>query len=146
MKKINLSLLLLVWALFSSAQTNSRPYWITQLPSTGNNSNYYYRVTQGDGVDYDKAYAKAFARAILESSWKLGVEVSKTNDLQSIEKGITENVKVADMRMKLPMNKVCEYTEKLEERRGVRVFMLWQVAKYGNVLPNFEEFTKCDKP
>lgn len=146
MKKITLSLLLLVWALVSSAQTNSRPYWINQLPSVSSSGQYYYRVTQGDGVDYDKAYAKAFARAILESSWKLGVEVSKTNDLQSIENGITENVKVADMRMKLPMNKVCEYTEKLEERRGVRVFMLWQVAKYGNVLPNFEEFTKCDKP
>lgn len=146
MKKALIFSFLLAWALGFSAQASNRPYWITQLPSTSKNSNYYYRVTQGDGIDYDKAYAKAFARAILESSWKLGVEVSKTNDLQTIENDISENVKVADMRMKLPMNKVCEYTEKLEEKRGVRVFMLWQVANYGNVLPNFDEFTKCEQP
>lgn len=144
MKRISIFLLSLVWALVVSAQTNGRPYWIKNLPSAKENSKYYYRVTQGDGRDYDKAYAKAFARAILESSWKLGVEVNTTDDLATIEKGITDNVKVVDSRMTLPINKVCEYTEKLTETRGVRVFILWQVAKYGNVLPNFDEFTKCE--
>lgn len=134
----------LVWALVINAQTNGRPYWITNLPSAKENSKYYYRVTQGDGRDYDKAYAKAFARAIMESSWKLGVEVNTTDDLATIEKGITNNVKVIDSHMTLPMNKVCEYIETLTETRGVRVFILWQVANYGNVLPNFDEFTKCE--
>lgn len=144
MKKIAIFFFLLVWVVEITAQTNGRPYWIKNLPSTKENSKYYYRVTQGDGRDYDKAYAKAFARAILESSWKLGVEVNTTDDLATIEKGITDNVKVVDSRMTLPINKVCEYTEKLTETRGVRVFILWQVAKYGNILPNFDEFTKCE--
>lgn len=143
MKQIFVLLTLLVWALDCSAQTNNYPYWITDLPQTPFGSNYYYRVTQGDGADYDQAYAKAFARAIMESSWKLGLEVHTSDDLQTIEKGVTDNIKVASSRMILPLNKVCEHTEKLLEQRGVRVFILWQVAKYGNVTPNFEEFTKC---
>lgn len=144
MKQSILTTILLVWALIISAQTNGRPYWITNLPSTKENSKYYYRVTQGEGLDYDKAYAKAFARAIMESSWKLGLEVNTTDDLATIEKGVTDNVKVVDSHMTLPMNKVCEYTEKQTESRGIRVFILWQVANYGNVLPNFDEFTKCE--
>lgn len=144
MKKSVLSAILLVWALVISAQTNGRPYWIANIPLAKDNSKYYYRVTQGDGQDYDRAYAKAFARAILESSWKLGLEVNTADDLTTIEKGVTENVKVVDSHMTLPMNKVCEYTENLKETRGVRVFILWQVAKYGNILPSFDEFTKCE--
>ena len=144
MEKVLVSLSLLVWALTISAQTNNRPYWITKLPSAPEGSKYYYRVTQGDEQDYDKAYAKAFARAIMESSWKLGLEVKTSDDLQTIEQGVSNNVKVADSHMTLPLNKVCEYTEKISERRGVRVYILWQVAKYGNVLPNFDEFTKCE--
>lgn len=144
MKKVYIISILLVWALTIGAQTNSRPYWITQIPSAQVGSKYYYRVTQGEGIDFDKAYAKAFARAIMESSWKLGLEVNTTDDIQTIEQGIMNNIKVASSQMTLPLNKVCEYTEKLVETRGVRVYILWQVASYGNVLPNFDEFTKCE--
>lgn len=144
MKRVLFLLPLLVWALCLNAQTERRPYWIANMPSARESSKYYYRVTQGDGLDYDKAYAKAFARAIMESSWKLGLEVNTSDDLQTIEQGVTENVKVASSHMTLPLNKVCEYTEKLVETRGVRVFILWQVAKYGNRDPQFDEFTKCE--
>ena len=144
MKRLIILLPLLVWALLGNAQTEKRPYWIGNLPSAKENSKYYYRVTQGDGLDYDKAYAKAFARAIMESSWKLGVEANTTDDLQTIEQGVADNIKVGSSHMILPMNKVCEYTEKLYDTRGVRVFILWQVAKYGNRDPQFDEFTKCE--
>ncbi len=144
MNKILFTLSLLVWALAINAQTNNRPYWISNLPSAPEKSMYYYRVTQGEEMDYDKAYAKAFARAIMESSWKLGLEVNTSDDLQTIENGVHNNIKIADSKMTLPLNKVCEYTERRTETRGVRVYILWQVAKYGNVLPNFDEFTKCE--
>ena len=144
MKKIILLLSLMVWVLNINAQTEKRPYWIANIPTAKENSKYYYRVTQGEGLDYDKAYAKAFARAIMESSWKLGLEVNTTDDLETIEKGVTENIKVASSRMTLPMNKVCEHTEKLYETRGVRVYILWQVAKYANRDPQFDEFTICE--
>ena len=105
---------------------------------------YYYRVTHGEGFDYGKAYANAFAKAILESSWKLGVAVNTTDDLQTIEKNITYNISVESSSMVLPLNKVCEYIEPMLEKRGIRIYILWQVAKYGNRDPRFEEFTKCE--
>lgn len=144
MKNILLLLPLFALVVSGSAQSEQRPYWIGNIPTVQDNSYYYYRVTQGEGLDYDKAYAKAFARAIMESSWKLGLEVNTSDDLQTIEKGVADNIKIASSHMTLPMNKVCEYTEKLVETRGVRVFILWQVAKYGNRDPKFDEFTKCE--
>ena len=144
MKKILLLLPLFVLVVSGNAQPERHPYWIGNMPAAPDNSYYYYRVTQGDGLDYDKAYAKAFARAIMESSWKLGLEVNTSDDLQTIEQGVADNIKIASSHMTLPMNKVCEYTEKLVETRGVRVFILWQVAKYGNRDPKFDEFTKCE--
>ena len=77
MNKIQLLILALCWALSCSAQqaAGSWPYWIQNRPQTDSKCMYYYRVTQGEGANYDKAYANAFAKAILESSWKLGVEV-----------------------------------------------------------------------
>ena len=144
MRKILFFIPLILWGVCCAAQYERRPYWIGNMPAAKENSKYYYRVTQGDGVDYDKAYAKAFARAIMESSWKLGLEVNTADDLQTIEQGVTENIKVSSSRMTLPLNKVCEHTEKLVDTRGVRVFILWQVAKYGNRDPQFDEFTKCE--
>lgn len=146
MNKIQLLILALCWALFCSAQqaAGSRPYWIQNRPQTESKCMYYYRVTQGEGTNYDKAYANAFAKAILESSWKLGVEVNTSDDLQTIEQGITNNISVESSRMTLPLNKVCEYIEPTSGKMGIRIYILWQVAKYGNRVPNFDEFTKCE--
>lgn len=145
LKKI-LLIFVMGWTLICNAQpvASKRPYWILNRPQTENGCMYYYRVTQGEGATYDKAYANAFAKAILESSWKLGVGVSTTDDLQTIEKGIYENISVGESNMVLPLNKVCEYTESLSGKMGLRIFILWQVAKYGNRMPNFDEFTKCE--
>lgn len=143
---LTLTFLMLCWVLLCSTQqaSDSRPYWIQNRPQTDSNCMYYYRVTQGEGATYDKAYANAFAKAILESSWKLGVEVNTTDDLQTIEQGITNNISVEASHMVLPLNKVCEYTEPLSGKMGLRIYILWQVAKYGNRVPNFEEFTNCE--
>lgn len=132
------------WAFMLNAQPLNRPYWINNRPSVDSACMYYYRVTKGEGDTYDQAYATAFARAIMESSWKLGLDVNTTDDLKTIENGINENISVNSSHMSLPLNKVCEYTESLSGRMGFRVYILWQVAKYGNRNPNFEEFTKCE--
>lgn len=141
-----LLILAICWALFGSAQqvAGARPYWLQNRPQTDSKCMYYYRVTQGEGADYDKAYANAFAKAILESSWKLGVEVNTSDDLKTLEKGVTDNISVESSRMVLPLNKVCEYIEPTSGKMGTRIYILWQVAKYGNRAPNFEEFTKCE--
>lgn len=141
-----LTVLMLCCALLCSAQqaAGNRPYWVQNRPQTDNKSMYYYRVTQGEGANYDKAYANAFAKAILESSWKLGIEVNTSDDLQTIEKGVVDNISVESSRMVLPLNKVCEYIEPTSGKMGTRIYILWQVAKYGNRAPNFDEFTKCE--
>lgn len=143
MKKILLLVLFSSCALFCSAQLEKMPYWIHTRPQADDNAKYYFRVTSGEGDNYDRAYANAFAKAILESSWKLGVDVNTQDDLQTIEARINDNIKVSKAQMNLQINKVCEYSERLSGRMGIRVYILWQVAKYGNVNPNFEEFTKC---
>ncbi len=144
MKRTIIFLFTIGWVLLCNAQSIvGKPYWIQNRPQTDSKCMYYYRVTQGDGATYDKAYANAFAKAILESSWKLGVEVNTTDDLQTIEQGITNNISVGESHMVLPLNKVCEYIEP-QSGRNVRIFILWQVAKYGNRTPNFDEFTKCE--
>ncbi len=81
--------------------------------------------------------------AIMESSWKLGVAVDKKNDVESLEKDITSNINVGDMTMRLPLNKVCEYQEKVSGSMNIRLYVLWQVASYGNVPPQFEPYNDC---
>lgn len=144
MKKLVIFVILSGWGMALHAQSGNFPSWINNRPITDATCSYYYRVTQGEGVDYDKAYAKAFARAILESSWKLGIEVKTSDDLQTIENGVSDNINVVSSKMTLPLNKVCEYVENSITKRGVRIYILWQVAKYGNRAPNFDEFTKCE--
>lgn len=142
MKKSILFLFALVWAALSVAQTSERPSWLMVMPHPENNT-YYYRVTHAEGSTYEKAYARAFAMAIMESSWKLGAVVDKKNDVETLEKSITDNINVGDMTMRLPLNKVCEYQEKVSGTMNVRLYILWQVASAGNVTPRFEEYNDC---
>ena len=81
--------------------------------------------------------------AILESSWKLGVTVDPTSSAQTIEQSITSSINIQNDVLVLPLNKVCEYETKTGNR--TTLYILWQVARYGNVEPKFEDFTECDK-
>lgn len=143
MRKSFFLTLLISWALVSNAQLDTTPSWITQRP-TPSNDTYYYRVTRGEGANYDKAYANAFAKAILESSWKLGVEVkSSVDDINTLENGIYDNITMGEKQMNIPMNKVCEYVQGLGTKSGVQIYILWQIASYGNVKPEFDDFNNC---
>lgn len=124
-----------VWAI-------GMPQWVKQLPMAGNDT-YYYRVTKAEGKNYEEAYIKAFSMAILESQWKLGVKVRKTDNEQTIEQTITSDLNLQNSNMNLPLNKVCEY-EIPSSAGGVCLYILWQVAKYGNVKVEFENYSKCD--
>ena len=131
------------WAFAMNAQLTGIPSWVKTRPSPSNET-FYYRVTMGEGTNYDKAYANAFAKAILESSWKLGVEVKSSDDIKTLENGIYENLTLDEKQMNIPMNKVCEYVEPLMGKTGVQIYILWQVASYGNVKPIFDDFNNCE--
>ena len=144
MKKPLVLLLFLIIGIGTlTAQSGGRPSWVTHLPEAGNSS-YYYRVTVAEARTHEKAYAKAFAMAILESSWKLGVTVDTRNDLQVVEQGILDDISVQDNQMVLPLNKVCEYEERLNSSMNVRLYVLWQVASDGNRKPEFEPYINCN--
>ncbi|MBQ9638957.1 MAG: hypothetical protein IJV22_05320 [Bacteroidales bacterium] len=124
------------------AQDSERPSWLLTTPTPGN-STYYYRVTHAEAPTYEKAYAKAFAMAIMESSWKLGVVVDKKDDVAALERGITASINTSDMQMRLPLNKVCEWRERSRTSAGTHLYVLWQVAVAGNIKPEFEPFSDC---
>lgn len=120
------------------------PVWLKHLPKP-NNDTYYYRVTKAEGQTYEEAYTKAFSMAILESQWKIGVKVNKSDNLQTIEETITSDLNLQSSNMILPLNKVCEY-EKASPNiaNGVVLYILWQVARYGNVKTEFEDYSDCE--
>lgn len=144
MRKLLLIIITLVCALSSGAQTNtSRPYWLTRLPKAPKNAMYYYRVTTAEARTYDQAYAKAFATAIQESRWKLGVAVDINTSEEEQAQDIINNINVQPSQVRLQLNKVCEHIENSTINMNVRVSILWQVARYGNVDPQFDDFTDC---
>ncbi len=144
--KLFLFVALLCTLLLVNAQPGRMmPYWVTQLPNANANKHYYYRVTMGEASTYDKAYASAFAKAIMEAKWKLGVNVRFSDDVKALENTITEGVNVNQESVNIPMNKVCDYWEINHTPKGdlIRLYVLWQVAQDGITPPNFEDFTKC---
>lgn len=130
------------WALEANAQA---PYWVKRLP-VPKSGNFYYRVTIAEGRNYKDAYAEAFAMAVYESYSKLsGIAVSIGSDQQSIKDGVVEAIStIEDGQMRLPINKVCEYEERVVTSNKVRLYVLWQVANNALDEPQFENFNKCE--
>lgn len=145
MKRLVFLLMTMVWAFNLSAQTivPNRPSWITHLPVAKKKAGYYYRVTTAEARTYQQAYSKAFATAILESAWKMGVAVDVNSNAEAIQQNISESINVDNRQMRIPLNKVCEFVEETASM-DIRIFVLWQVAKSGNVDPQFDDFCNCN--
>ena len=145
-----LILFLCVWAGLSVAvyaqADREMPQWVTNLPSANPQKHYYYRVTMGEGVTYDKAYANAFAKAIMEAKWKLGVHVNVSDDIAALEGQVTSAIDVQEQNMSIPINKVCDWWEEYYQsstKKHIRLYVLWQVADDGRFEPRFEDYTNC---
>lgn len=134
MKIILISLLWMTCALSVYGQGNM-PSWVQSPPAK--TSNYYYRVSQGTGLTEEAATKKAFAMAILESAFAIGIPV----DIQKMEQLEGDSLLVEASRyVKIPINKVCQYTRELTTRRGYRVYILCQVANNVHENPKFKSF------
>ena len=143
MKRLVLIMALIMgWVLASNAQA---PYWVKRIPAP-KSGNFYYRVTVAEGRNYKDAYAEAFAMAVFESYSKLsGIAVTIGSDQQVIKDGIVEAISTAyEGQMRLPINKVCEYEERVVTSNKVRLYVLWQVANNALEDPQFEDFNKCN--
>ncbi len=118
-----------------------RPTWILNppLPSTGE-SKFYYKVTYGEDIDINNARISAIATALYEGALKIGLYVSMDQIKDAIKKRGIPGVSVD---IKLPINIICDYSERLITKRGYKVWVLCQVAESGNIYPNFENFNDC---
>lgn len=116
------------------------PDWVQSPPSRTHT--YYYRVSQGTGLTEEEAGRKAFAMAIMESAFAIGIPI----DMKKLEEAQGDSLLTEASRyVKIPINKVCQYTESLVTRRGYRVYVLCQVANDVHTPPVFKSFNCITK-
>lgn len=140
--------LLLIIALFMGGVLNASaqvPYWIKNAPAP-KSGNFYYRVTTAEGKNYKDAYAEAFAIAVYESYSKLngiGINIG-ISDQEVIKEGVVDAISTEPGQIRLPINKVCEYEERIATSNKIKLYVLWQVANSALVDPQFEFFNNCE--
>lgn len=121
-----------------------KPSWIKHLPQPIS-GNFYYRMTKAEGSSYMEAYKRTFEMAIYESYSKLiGIPVSFNEDSQISQESLYENMFEYEVQVRLPINKVCEYEEKVVTSNKIRLYVLWQVANSATLDPKFENFVDCE--
>jgi len=109
--------------------------WVQSPPSR--TSTYYYRVTKGTGLTQEFAERQAFAMAIMESAFAIGIPV----DMKRLEQMESDSLLIEiSQYVRIPINKVCVYVEPLITRRGYRAYVLCQVAKDARITPDFKTF------
>lgn len=118
-----------------SVMAQSVPAWVQSPPPR--TSTYYYRVAHGTGLTGEAAERQAFAMAIMESAFAIGVPV----DVKRLEQMESDSLLVEVSRyVRIPINKVCVHVESLVTRRGYRAYVLCQVANDPRIAPNFKSF------
>lgn len=130
-KQIVFSFILLLLGLLSFAQ--EKPGWIYNKP-TPTNSTYLYVVESATGLTELDARNQAFARVFQSTAMRIGQPINSEEINRAVQSGTDFNVISAQYN--IPINKVCEYTEK--QTAGYRVYILCQVAKSGNVAVDFD--------
>ena len=129
--------ILSLMALGSFAQ--DKPGWIYNKPMPANNS-YLFVVESAMGLTELEARNQAFARVFQSTAMRIGQPINSDEINRAVQNGTDFNVISAQYN--IPINKVCEYTEK--QPNGYRVYILCQVARAGNTIVDFDyEFNGC---
>lgn len=138
MKKI-ISLFCLLYSL-TLLYAQDRPEWTQKTPTPGNNT-YEYKVEKGIGKTELEARNLAMGRIFQNVAFYLGAKASSRDINAAVQQGATFDV-IAEY-YDIPINKVCEFTERTTD--GYIVYLLCQVAKAGNKEPQFDHFEDCYK-
>ncbi len=138
MKKQNIiTIVFVLIGLSSFAQ--EKPGWIYNKP-TPTNSSYLYVVESATGTSELEARNQAFARLFQSTAMRLGQPINSDEINRAVQSG--KDFNVISAQYNIPINKVCEYTEKNAE--GCRVYILCQAARAGNIVVDFDyEFNGC---
>lgn len=121
-----------------SSMAQKRPDWIINRPSPTNNS-YLYVVEYGTGQTEMHARNRAIAEVFLSTARRIGQPIDSEEINRALQRG--EEYKLVSSQYNIPINKVCEYSEK--DANGYRVYVLCQAAKAGNIRADFDEFKGC---
>ena len=139
--KRTISLIFLLAAVSCAmAQNTDRPGWTYNTPKAGNNT-YVYVVERGGGTTVNEAINNALLKVLRTTMMRIGAVVSWDEVSNSLQNG--GDWGTVAMKYNIPVNKVCECVEQKTDK-GYRVAVLCQVAKNGNVYPDFDEFTGCN--
>ena len=115
-----------------------RPNWIDR-PPRAKNSTYVYDVEKALGNTEREARNQAFAQELQKVAFRIGVAFNAREINDAVQNG--KSFEVISRDFNIPVNKVCEYTERIGN--GYRVYILCQAAKVGNITVQYDEFTKC---
>ncbi len=118
-----------------------RPDWIYNTPHPGN-ATYLYVVEHGEGATKREALNQAIARVFQSTANRIGQFVSTDEINRAVQAGT--NYDVIGRNMKVPVNKVCEFAKQDQTDYSWTVYVLCQVAKAGNITPEFEECDLCN--
>ena len=117
-----------------------RPDWTYQVPST-NSTTYIYVIEKGEGETQREALNQAIGRVFQSTANRIGQFVSTDEIHRAVQSGT--DYEVISSKMKIPVNKVCEFPRQNPEDGTWTVYILCQVAVSGNVRPEFKSFNGC---
>lgn len=147
MKKLILLLVLGSFALAAAAQMTRKPvfrpdYTFDKLPTPGN-ATYLYVKEQGEGKTKREALNQAIGRVFQSTANRIGQIVSTDEINRALQDGTDYDVIARNM--KVPVNKVCEFAVQDTTDYTWTMYILCQVAKAGNITPEFETCEECTK-
>ena len=137
MKKILFLLILAVSQVAICAQ--EAPQWVQKKPKPANDT-YLYVVERGVGATEMEARNRAMGLVYRSTIERLALPINLASINEAINNGSNygDNAEV----MNIPVNKVCEYIQ--QEATQYAVYVLCQVAQYGNREARFTAFTQCN--
>ena len=138
MKKLLFLLLLAMSQMVICAQ--DVPQWVQKKPRPANDT-YLYVVERGVGATEMEARNRAMGLVYRSTIERLSLGI----DLSSINNAIANGSNYGDTSeaMNVPVNKVCEFIQ--QEANQYAVYVLCQVARYGNIQVSFTDFTHCNQ-
>ena len=137
MKKLLFLLLLAMSQMVICAQ--DVPQWVQKKPRPANDT-YLYVVERGVGTTEMEARNRAMGLVYRSTIERLALPINLASINEAINNGSNygDNAEV----MNIPVNKVCEYIQ--QEATQYAVYVLCQVAQYGNREARFTAFTQCN--
>lgn len=135
-----LTLLVCCLLISVSALAQTRPDWIHKLPKAKNNT-YRYAVESAIANSENNARNQAIGRVFQTTGNRLGQPVDMAEISRAVQRG--DNYDVISRTFNIPINKVCEYTERLSNG-SYRVYVLCQVAEKGNIQVQWTTYNECN--